>query len=149
MLLRQYFWHVATAVQLYTLMLCNHFLNRVIKNWSCMFSVFTGGFSREQTLIQERRIGCTQVDTLTGTTLTVPTFIDTGGARCEDLPSDRNHFIAQHLRSVSLPRSDTHWYCVSVWINDKLISECCQIMTVNLVHRRNLILRRILEFYLL
>ena len=66
-----------------------------------MFSLSTGGFNREQTLIQEWRIGCTQVDTLTGITLTVPTFIDTGAARCEDLPSDGNHFISQHLRSVS------------------------------------------------
>lgn len=45
-----------------------------------MFPVSAGGFSWEQTLIQELRIGCTQVDTLTGITLTVPTFIDAGGA---------------------------------------------------------------------
>ena len=51
-----------------------------------MFHVSPGGFSWEQTLTQERRTGCTQVDTLTGIILTVPTFIDTGGAaRCEHL----------------------------------------------------------------
>lgn len=45
-----------------------------------MFSVSSGGFIWEQTLTREPRIGCTQVDTLTGITLTVPTFIDKGGA---------------------------------------------------------------------
>ncbi len=44
-----------------------------------MFCICTGGFSWGQTLIPERRIGCTQVDTLTGITLTAPTFIDAGG----------------------------------------------------------------------
>lgn len=67
-----------------------------------MFYVSSDGFSWEQTLTQEQKIGCTQVDTLTGITLTVPTFIDTGGAQCEDLLSDRIHFISQHLRVVSL-----------------------------------------------
>lgn len=45
-----------------------------------MFPVPAGGSSWERTLTREPRIGCTQVDTLTGITLTVPTFIDTGGA---------------------------------------------------------------------
>lgn len=55
-------------------------------SFNCFMCVSPGGFSREQTLIQELRTGCTQVDTLTGITLTVPTSIDTGGgARCEDL----------------------------------------------------------------
>ncbi len=70
--------------------------------------------------------------------------------QCEDLLSDRIHFISQHLRFVSSWRPDAHWYCVFVWVDEKLISKCYQtvyqIMTVNLVHRRNLILRRILEF---
>lgn len=53
-----------------------------------MFYVSSGGSSWEQTLTQELRTGCTQVDTSTGITVTVPTFIDTGGAQCEDLLSD-------------------------------------------------------------
>lgn len=43
-----------------------------------MFYVSADGSSWEQTLTQELRIGCTQVDTLTGVTLTVPAFIDGG-----------------------------------------------------------------------
>ncbi len=124
--------------------------NCVIKNRSCMFPVSPGGFSLEQTLIQELKTGCTQVDTLTGISLTVPTFIDTGGAQREDHLPDRIHFISQHLRFVSLRRLDAHWYCVFVWIIDKLISKwyqaVYQIMTVNIGHRRNATIRRILEF---
>lgn len=51
-----------------------------------MFCVSPGGSSQELTPTQELKTGCTQVDTLTGITQTVPTFIDTGGARLELFP---------------------------------------------------------------
>lgn len=44
-----------------------------------------GGSSWGPILTQELTTGCTQEGTLTGITLTAPTFIDTGGRHCDTL----------------------------------------------------------------
>lgn len=69
-----------------------------------------GGFSWGRILTQEPRTGCTEEGTLTGITLTAPTFIDTGGA------------IVTRSSGILLIFATCRRRCrVIVWVEEKLI----------------------------